>query len=103
MENVSNKHSSLISEIERLEIELQEKKKSVGVVQKEENWLKERVQLRDAQEALLTRRLTEGWEDEEIVKKKIAEREARKKNGSKSSLVNDDEDASDNEGNSVEV
>jgi hypothetical protein len=103
LENVSNKHSSLISDIERLEIELQEKKKSVGVVQKEEHWLKERVQLRDAQEDLLTRRLTEGWEDEEVVKKKIAEREARKKNGSKSSLVTDDGDASDIESNNMEV
>jgi len=72
LENVVSKHSTLMQEIERLENELQEQKKSLGVVEKEEKWLKERVQLRDVQEDLLTRRLTEGWEDEAIVKKRVS-------------------------------
>jgi hypothetical protein len=69
LERVSSKHGALLQEIERLDIELQEKRKSLGVVEKESSWLKERVQLRDVQEGLLTRRLVEGWEDE--VSKKV--------------------------------
>lgn len=64
MESVSDKHGTLMQEIERLETELAEKRKSLGVVEKEEGWLKQRVQLRDVQESLLTRRIVEGWEDE---------------------------------------
>lgn len=66
LESVSAKHGTLMQDIERLETELMEKKKSLGVVEKEEGWLKQRVQLRDVQESLLTRRLTEGWEDEAL-------------------------------------
>lgn len=72
LENVTSKQAKLLQDIERLETELLEKKKSLGVVEKEENWLKERVQLRDVQEDLLTRRLTEGWEDEKLVEKKVS-------------------------------
>lgn len=64
MESVSAKYGTLLQDIERLETELVEKRKSLGVVEKEEGWLKQRVQLRDVQESLLTRRLVEGWEDE---------------------------------------
>eukprot|EP00557_Chaetoceros_sp_GSL56_P003140 CAMPEP_0176494158 /NCGR_PEP_ID=MMETSP0200_2-20121128/9935_1 /TAXON_ID=947934 /ORGANISM="Chaetoceros sp., Strain GSL56" /LENGTH=326 /DNA_ID=CAMNT_0017891873 /DNA_START=132 /DNA_END=1112 /DNA_ORIENTATION=- len=67
LESVSSKHSTLVQDIERLEMELKEKKKSLGVFEKEVSWLKDRVQLREVQEDLLTRRLTEGWEDEDIV------------------------------------
>jgi hypothetical protein len=66
LESASSKHSTLIQDIERLEMELKEKKKSLGVFDKEVSWLKDRVQLREVQEDLLTRRLTEGWEDETI-------------------------------------
>ncbi len=71
LESVSSKHGTLMQEIERLETELAEKKKSLGVVEKEEGWLKQRVQLRDVQESLLTRRLTEGWEDEAAARKDV--------------------------------
>lgn len=64
LESVSAKYGTLLQDIERLETELVEKRKSLGVVEKEEGWLKQRVQLRDVQESLLTRRLVEGWEDE---------------------------------------
>jgi mevalonate kinase len=67
LESVSSKHSTLVQDIERLEMELKEKKKSLGVFEKEVSWLKERVQLREVQEDLLTRRLTEGWEDEDVM------------------------------------
>lgn len=65
LENVSSKRQELVGEVEKLEKELEEKKKSLGVVEKEEGWLKNRVQLRGVQENLLTRRLNDGWEDEE--------------------------------------
>lgn len=64
LERVSSKHSTLVEDIDRLEKQLEELKKSRGVVEKEEEWLKTRVQLRDIQQSLLSRRLTEGWEDE---------------------------------------
>ena len=62
--NVSSKHTELVSDVERLAKELEEKKKSLGVVEKEVEWLKKRVQLRSVQEDLLHRRLADGWEDE---------------------------------------
>ena len=69
MERVTAKHEELLQEIERLETDLKEKRKSLGVVEKEESWLKERVQLRSVQENLLNKRLTEGWEDEALAMK----------------------------------
>lgn len=62
--SVSTKHEELISDVERLEKELEEKKKSLGVVAQEVDGLKKRVQLRSVQEDLLNRRLADGWEDE---------------------------------------
>jgi chromosome segregation ATPase len=56
--------STLESEIAKLMKELEEKKKSLQVAEKEEEWLMTRVKLRKEQEELLNKRLTEGWEDE---------------------------------------
>ncbi len=64
LERVHTEHVALVNVIKSLEKELEEKKKSMGVVMKEETWLKERVELRNVQESLLTKRLTDGWEDE---------------------------------------
>lgn len=66
MENVESKRQELVEAVERLEKELEEKKKSLGVVEKEVGWLKNRVQVRSVQENLLNRRLTDGWEDENL-------------------------------------
>lgn len=61
---VSTEHVTLLQLIDSIEKELEEKRKSLGVVEKEEHWLKDRVELRTVQENLLTRRLADGWEDE---------------------------------------
>lgn len=66
LDSVSEKRQELIQEVDRLEKELEEKKKSLSVAEKEEGWLKNRVQLRSIQEDLLNRRLIQGWEDEEV-------------------------------------
>lgn len=50
--------------IEKLQHELEQKKKSLTVVTTEEKWLQERVNLRKEQKKLLGQRLVEGWEDE---------------------------------------
>lgn len=63
-ETAAYKKQELAQEVDRLEKELAEKKKSLGVVEKEESWLKKRVQVRSVQEDLLNRRLADGWEDE---------------------------------------
>jgi hypothetical protein len=76
LEGVSSKYGTLIQDIERLETELAEKKKTLGVVEKEEGWLKQRVQLREIQESLLTRRLVEGWEDEVVESEKTGDGDA---------------------------
>jgi len=65
--NVSEKSTALRIEIDRLSKELEEKKKGLGVYVKEESWLKQRLQVREVQESLLTRRLEDGWEDESQV------------------------------------
>ncbi len=44
--------------------ELEEKKKSLQVAEREEKWLVTRVGLRKEQYELLNKRLTEGWADE---------------------------------------
>mmetsp|Transcript_12727 Transcript_12727/g.18501 ORF Transcript_12727/g.18501 Transcript_12727/m.18501 type:complete len:331 (+) Transcript_12727:99-1091(+) len=61
---VSTEHVTLLQLIDSIEKELEEKRKSLGVIEKEEHWLKDRVELRIVQENLLTRRLADGWEDE---------------------------------------
>jgi hypothetical protein len=67
LENVSEKSTALRLDIDRLTKELEEKKKGLGVYVKEESWLKQRLQVREVQESLLTRRLEDGWEDESQV------------------------------------
>lgn len=74
LEDVSTQHTTLVEEIALLQKQLDDKKKSRGTVEKEENWLKERVQLRDVQQSLLSRRLEEGWEDEVKDDKEDAEK-----------------------------
>ena len=51
-------------EVARLQQELEEKKKSLSVAEREEKWLVTRVALRKEQFELLNKRLTEGWDDE---------------------------------------
>lgn len=64
LEPVSVKRNGIVQEVERLELELTELKKTLGVVEKEEDWLKTKVELRTVQERSLQKRLDEGWEDE---------------------------------------
>jgi septal ring factor EnvC (AmiA/AmiB activator) len=54
----------LETEIEQLQFELEEKKKSLQAVKAEEKWCDERVALRQEEQALLMDRLEKGWEDE---------------------------------------
>jgi len=56
--------TTLEQEVAKLEKELEEKKKSLEVAEKEEKWLINRVKLRKEQKELLKKRLTDGWEDE---------------------------------------
>jgi len=67
LETASEKRQRFVADVERLGKELEEKKKSLGVVDKEEKWLQQRVQLRSVQEDLLNRRLQNGWEDENSI------------------------------------
>ena len=55
---------TLEQEVAKLEKELEEKKKSLEVAEKEEKWLINRVKLRKEQKELLKKRLTDGWEGE---------------------------------------
>lgn len=54
----------LEQEVAKLQEQLEEKKKSLNVAEREEKWLVTRVGLRKQQQELLHKRLTEGWEDE---------------------------------------
>jgi Fic family protein len=55
---------TLEQEVAKLKKELEEKKKSLEVAEKEEKWWINRVKLRKEQKELLKKGLTEGWEDE---------------------------------------
>ena len=68
LEAATTQKMTLETDISKLEKQLQEKKKSLEVVAKEESWLKTRVQLRAKQQQLLEQRLTKGWEDENGLK-----------------------------------
>jgi len=72
---ISTKKTKLVEGITRLEKELEEKKKSLGVVQKEQSWLSSRVDLRLVQENLLNKRLEEGWDDEKSIDLNCSESE----------------------------
>jgi len=56
-------------ELDALYAQIEQKKKALAVVKKEEAWLKERVALREAQTKALQQRLDEGWADEKEDKK----------------------------------
>lgn len=66
LEAATAQKSSLESEIAKLNKLLAEQKKSLEVVEKEDNWLKTRVDLRVKQLKLLDNRLENGWPDERI-------------------------------------
>ncbi len=51
-------------ELEALYQQVEQKKKALAVVKKEEAWLKDRVALRETQTKALTQRLEQGWPDE---------------------------------------
>ena len=51
-------------ELEVLYQQMEQKKKALAVVEKEEVWLKERVALRNEQSKALTQCLEQGWPDE---------------------------------------
>jgi septal ring factor EnvC (AmiA/AmiB activator) len=64
LEAATQQKVTLASDIEKLQKELEDKKRSLQVAAKEESWLKDRVLLRQEQRKLLAYRLTKGWEDE---------------------------------------
>jgi hypothetical protein len=51
-------------EMDALYQQIEQKKKALAVVKKEEAWLKDRVALREAQSKALGKRLEDGWADE---------------------------------------
>jgi len=65
LESVSTMRAALAEKVERLEKELEEDRKNLGEIEKEEDLLKTKVELRSIQENLLEKRLNEGWTDEE--------------------------------------
>jgi len=64
LEAATEQKASLMGEVERLEKELEEKKKSLEAAKEEEEWLTKRVSLRRGQQKLLQTRLKDGWKDE---------------------------------------
>ena len=64
LSSASQQGVALQSEIEALQKQLDEKKKSIQVVLTEEKWLKDRVSLRNEQRELLNQRMSQGWTDE---------------------------------------
>jgi septal ring factor EnvC (AmiA/AmiB activator) len=64
LESASQQKVSLQSEIQSLEKQLAEKKKSFDFASKEDAWLTSRVELRMKQKDLLDERLLKGWDDE---------------------------------------
>lgn len=65
-ESAAQKRSELEDAILHLEKELAEKKKSMDVVVKEEQWLEKKLAIRDEQIELLSQRLQNGWADEKF-------------------------------------
>lgn len=66
-EKASHFRECLAEDVEKLERELEEKKKSLDVASKEEEYLIQRVELRKTQEQMLNDRLNNGWNDEHEV------------------------------------
>lgn len=65
-ETAVQKRSELEDAILHLSKELEEKKKSMDVVVKEEEWLEKKLAIRDEQIELLSQRLENGWADEKF-------------------------------------
>jgi len=63
-EDATQKSADLEGEVEKLEKELEEKKKSLDVVSTEEKWLEKKQAVRAEQIKLLTNRIEKGWGDE---------------------------------------
>lgn len=62
--SVISQRQELEAEIEKLQKMVMEKSKSKLVAEKEEGWLKKRLEMREVQEEMLNVRLENGWEDE---------------------------------------
>jgi len=69
LDKAQDQKASLQQELDELKRQLEQKQKSLKVIETEEKWLQERVTLRMDQHKLLQQRLDEGWEDEAAVKK----------------------------------
>eukprot|EP00526_Cylindrotheca_closterium_P015648 CAMPEP_0113622300 /NCGR_PEP_ID=MMETSP0017_2-20120614/11420_1 /TAXON_ID=2856 /ORGANISM="Cylindrotheca closterium" /LENGTH=271 /DNA_ID=CAMNT_0000532113 /DNA_START=186 /DNA_END=1001 /DNA_ORIENTATION=+ /assembly_acc=CAM_ASM_000147 len=69
LDKAQDQKASLQQELDELKRQLDQKQKSLKVIETEEKWLQERVTLRKDQHKLLQQRLDEGWEDEAAVKK----------------------------------
>jgi len=61
---VISQRLELEREIEKLQLLIMEKNKNKLAAEKEESWLKKRIELRDVQTEMLNVRLESGWEDE---------------------------------------
>eukprot|EP00814_Leptocylindrus_danicus_P020037 CAMPEP_0116027314 /NCGR_PEP_ID=MMETSP0321-20121206/14553_1 /TAXON_ID=163516 /ORGANISM="Leptocylindrus danicus var. danicus, Strain B650" /LENGTH=340 /DNA_ID=CAMNT_0003500641 /DNA_START=73 /DNA_END=1095 /DNA_ORIENTATION=+ len=62
--SVISQRQELEAEIEKLQKLVMDKSKSKLVAEKEEGWLKKRLEMREVQEEMLNVRLENGWEDE---------------------------------------
>jgi chromosome segregation ATPase len=62
--SAGEQRQSMEQQIDILENELEQKKKSLQVFTTEEKWLNERCNLRKDQKKLLNERMIEGWADE---------------------------------------
>jgi len=67
--NAMQQKQKLKTHIAKLRQELQQQQKALEVAEKEEIWLKERLDLRMEQEKLLQERLQRGWDDEAALSK----------------------------------
>lgn len=64
LSNAIKEKQTLMSTIARLEKELNQKKKSLDAVEKEEDFLNSRIELRTTQSKMLNDRINNGWDDE---------------------------------------
>jgi len=79
LDQTTKDRETLETMIKEMEAELEERKKSLQGAVEEEQWLEQRMGLRNKQKDALNKRLTEGWEDEkEMLEKEKAVAEAYK-------------------------
>lgn len=62
--SATQQNLAIQKDLEALYQQIEQKKKALAVVQKEETWLKDRVALRESQTKALMQRLEQGWSDE---------------------------------------